>query len=162
MICSDCPKPDRSDHPAVRRAAARSDLVVVARDVKNVSALTQKNSFVLTDSQMSVDQVWKADGPYNHPQTVSPGSEITVVTPGGVASVGGHTVRASLSNRIPLQVGHSYLLFLRYIPVSASYVPDSLDGLDGFDISGSKVIPLRTTTSQILDEYLSTPSVFWT
>jgi hypothetical protein len=157
ILCNSCPKPDPSDHPGVRMAAVASDVVLIARDIQNVSELTTNNAFVLTNSQMTVEQVWKGEGSDTHKGQLLRGGVITVTSPGGMVHVDGHTISVSVSNQVPMQIDHSYLLFLRYLPESSTYMVSSLDG---FDITGATVIPLRTTVKPPLEEYLATPTTF--
>ncbi len=157
ILCNNCPKPDPSNHPAVRMAAVASDVVLIARNIQNVSGLTTNDAFAFTNTQMSVQEVWKGSGSDTSKGQILPGEEITVSSPGGTVYVDGHTINVSLSNQLTLQVGHSYLLFLRYIPQSSTYVASSLDG---FDITGSTVIPLRKTMIPPLGDYLTNPTTF--
>jgi hypothetical protein len=140
-ICVGCPKPDSADEPNVKAATNHSDIVVVAHDVKNVSALTQKEAFVFTDSQLIIDEIWKNSARPDAGPDLALGTEITVVEPGGAVQMNGHWIRASLSDRVPLRIGHSYLLYLRYLADSHSYMPVAFGG---FDISSLAVVPLRT------------------
>jgi hypothetical protein len=157
ILCDNCPKPDASNHPEVRMAVVASNVVLVARNVQNISALTTNNAFAFTNSDLKVEQVWKGGGSDAQKGEILPGGEITVSTPGGTVHVDRHTISISVSNRIPMQVGHSYLLFLKYLPESSTYVVSSLDG---FDVTGPTVIPLSTTMKPPLEEYLSNPATF--
>ena len=137
--CPDCPKPDPNDDPQVKRATSVSDIVVIGRDVRNISTLTQNEAFVFTDSELIVDEVWKnAMSPEAGP-SVSQGSEITIASPGGAMRINGHWIRASLSTRLPLRTGQRYLIYLKYLPDSRSYIQV---GIGGFDISSLAVLPL--------------------
>ena len=149
-ICVGCPKPDPNDDPDIKRATNHSDIVVVAHDFKNVSALTQNETFVFTDSELIVDQIWKNASSSEAGPSIAEGSEITVVEPGGAVRINGHLIRGSLSDRVPFKIGHTYLLYLKYLPDSRSYIPIPFAG---FDISSLAVVPLKT------DELLPAPNL---
>ena len=138
--CISCPKPDPNDDPEVKRATVKSDIVVIGHAVRNISALTQNEAFIFTDSEFIVDEIWKnAASPETGP-SVSKDSEITIVRPGGAVRSNGHEIRISLSNSVPLKVGDKYLLYLKYEPDSRSY---TVVGFGGFDISSLAVAPLQ-------------------
>ncbi len=156
-ICAGCPTPDPNDDPGVKGATNRSDIVVVGHDVKNVSALTQNEAVVFTDSELIIDQIWKnAASPESGP-TVAQGSEITIAELGGAVRVDGHWIRASLSNRVPFKAGHTYVLYLKYLPDSRSYIQVAFGG---FDISSLAVVPLRTNEAPPAPNLLSNKPAF--
>lgn len=140
-ICDGCPAVAATADPAIKRAARESDLVVTGHVVRNISALTENESFVFTDSEFVLDSVWRKSSIVTSTDS-SVGSEITVAWPGGEVKVEGHKISSFPTNRTPLLVGHQYLLFLKYLPDSQSYMSTSLDG---FDIGSPKVLPLRKT-----------------
>lgn len=143
--CMGCPKPDPNDDPVVKQATTNSDIVVIGRAVRNISALTQNEAFVFTDSEFIIDEIWKNAGSSEADPSVSQGSEITILRPGGEVRSNGHRISISLSTDIPLKVGHKYLLYLKYLPDSRSY---DLVGFGGFDISSLAVVPLKPSEFQ--------------
>lgn len=138
--CMSCPKPDPNDDPDVKRAAINSDIVVIGHVVRNISALTQNEAFIFTDSELILDEIWKNAARPEAGPPVSQDSEITIVRPGGAIRSNGHQIRISLSNSVPLKVGDKYLLYLKYAPDSRSY---TVVGFGGFDISSLAVVPLQ-------------------
>jgi len=140
--CGNCPRPDARNHPEVRNATEKSDLVAIGHIIRNISSLTASGAFIFTDSQYVVDTIWKdskRDSPHH---AIKIGDEITITGPGGTVISDGHKITAQPTNRIPLKVNHSYLVYLKYLQDSNSYIAV---GFDGFDITESPVIPLRTT-----------------
>lgn len=125
------------DNSRIRSATHSSDLVAVGTVTNDLSTLTANEAFIFTDSEFKISEIWKGN--------VSPGvlddggtmDEITVTAPGGIAKIQGNTVRAIVSNRAPLQMGHTYLLFLTYLPNSHSY--KTVGGLIGFDLTGGAI-----------------------
>ena len=150
----DCAPPDPTNHPAVRMAAVGSDLVAVAHDISNVSSLSSDHRSVVTDDEMVVDDVWAASSSQTN---INQGSEVTVVSPGGHVSVAGHQLTTGSSIRRPFQVGHKYLLFLQYLPGSESY---KTYHLDGYDLTGNAVVPVKTNLPQPDAEFYGAPSAF--
>jgi hypothetical protein len=152
-LCDGCPSPDPQNDPAVKRATHESDVVVIGQVRRNVSAFTEHNAFVFTDSQFVVGEIWKNSA--DHPTVV--GQEITIARPGGTVQSGEHTIRAYPSNQVPLQVGRTYLMYLNYLFDSNSYVPVTLDG---FDVTGLAVIPLRSSELPPAERLLSNKPQF--
>lgn len=138
-LCDGCAAPDPNNNPDIIRATEESDLVVVGRVVRNISALTTNETFVFTDSEVVIDEVWKSGSRSSKPRI---GDEITVASPGGSVLSNGHKISVSVSSRAPLIVGHKFVLFLRSLPSSRSYEPTSLAG---FDITGESVAPVRSS-----------------
>ena len=157
ILCDRCPKPDPENHPEVKRAASESDLVAIGHVVRNISASTQNEAFVFTDSEFVVDEVLKSNDASPTSRVIGVGDEVTVTAPGGSVKSGSFRITASPSNRVPLQVGHRYLLFLAFLPNSRSYVQTSLFG---FDITKPTVLSLRTTLISPASELFSDRSLF--
>ncbi len=147
-LCDACSPEDPTNDPEVKRAASESDLIAVGHVTRNISALTANEAFVFTDSEFVLDEVWKSR---HESKVFMPKDEITVVTPGGTVMSDGHKIRAALSNHAQLMVGHSYLLFLKYLPENRSYTVVSLSG---FDVTNEKVVSLRTSVPSPAKELL--------
>jgi hypothetical protein len=156
-LCDKCPEPDPANDPEVKRATIASDLIVAGHVTKNISALTQNEAFVFTDSEFVIDEIWKSEKIPGRNSQVSVGEEITITHPGGIVKSHGHVIRAFLSNHIPLEPGHSYLMYLRYLPDSRSYIPD---GLKGFDVTESVVKSLETTSTPPAQGLMSARALF--
>jgi hypothetical protein len=156
ILCDRCPSPDPSNHPEVKRATAEADLVVVGHVVRNISALTQNEAFIFTDSEFVIDEIWKGEN-FTSSQSPKIGDEITIATPGGSVVSNGHRITAYPSNRTPLQAGHNYLMYLKYMPDSRSYIPVSLDG---FDMTQPTVVYLRKTLPAPARELLNDKIAF--
>ena len=140
-LCDHCPTTDSTDDPEVKRAALTSDLVVLGTVTKNISALTRNDKSIFTDSEFVIDEVWKNQHANSLQTLVEVGDEISIMRLGGTVGVNGHTLRVSLSNQLPLQIGHRYLMFLRYQPEVGAYVPI---WADGYDVTLSNVVPLHS------------------
>ena len=150
ISCVECPQSDAENDFSVEQAARHADLVVVGRVLSQISALTEKESFVITDSQFLVEEAWADRRDVNHVEK-RVGEEITVLSPGGTVSANGHIIDASYPNRNELRTGNRYILFLKYITSSNSYV---VTGLDGFDVTNRTVVPLHKTGRQPASKFL--------
>ena len=144
ILCDHCPPPDPANHPDVIRATHESDLVAIGHVLRNTSCLTQNEAFIFTDSQFVIDEIWKPFSPSSSSLPLAINSEITLATPGGIVVSNGHTISAFLSNIVPLRTGHSYLMYLKYMPDSSSFFPGTLYG---FDLTANPVLLLHTTLS---------------
>ncbi len=144
--CTTCTN-ESFDDLGVKRATKQSDIVVTGRVLSNISSLNSKESFIITDSQFAIDTVLKGN-----PKSVEAGSEITILTPGGVVRSDGHLLKAYLPNISNLKIGDSYVFFLKYLPSSNSYVPV---GLEGFNITADHVVPLHTTVQMPAAEFVN-------
>jgi len=140
--CNSCAAPDPENELSVKLATQKSDLVVIGRVTRNISSLTTSESFVITDSEFVIDEVWKDSSVSEPSLSHLIGKEITIVTKGGVVRSDGHTIRVTPPNMAPLVRGDRYLFFLRYVPSSESYVPV---GLDGYDVTQNQVQPIHKT-----------------
>jgi len=121
--------PNAPKIPAVQAAVCNADAIFVGTLKSKSSQLTADESFIFTDYEMTVEEVVK-DNPAA-PARV--GGDLTVVGEGGAVSLNGRTVRARRDNfKIP-EVGKRYLLFLRFIPETGSYLsyPYGIFHLDG-------------------------------
>jgi hypothetical protein len=157
LACNKCVPADPTNDPGVKLAAQLSNIVVVGHVTMNISALTKKESFIVTDSEFIVDEVWKDSSQSMGSTSLIDGTEITVVTPGGVVRSDGHTIRASMPNRESLREGGRYLLFLKYIPSSNSYYPV---GFYGFDVTQGHVEALHKTLPPPAASLIANTSIF--
>jgi len=155
--CDSCPNPDARNHPEVKLAANKSDLVAVGHIIRNISSLTDSGAFIFTDSEFVVDEIWKDSKKDSPHHSIKIGDEVTITSPGGTVISDGHKITAQPTNLIPLKLNHSYLVYLRYLQDSRSYIAV---GLDGFDVTETPVIPLRTTLKPPAQAFLSDKNSF--
>jgi hypothetical protein len=141
------------NHWRIKQAVAESDLVAIGKVTRKISALTENKGFVVTDSEFLISDILmsrKKAGP-------AIGSVITVATPGGTVVLDGHHITASLANDRLITNGDQYVLFLKYLPDSGSYMPTSLFG---FDTTGPTVVPMLTTIAPPAEKFFSNPTLF--
>lgn len=140
--CLNCPPERDDDNSLVKFAARGSDLVATGTVVGNISSLTTKNDFIFTDSEFKIDEIWRGSISPEVLDDSGTMDEITITSPGGRVKINTHRVEEYVSNRMSLQIGHKYLLFLKYLPESHSY--KAFHRLIGFDLTGSRPIRLYT------------------
>jgi len=155
LTCDECAEPNNYDHPEVKRVAKDADLVIVGRVARNISALTEKEAFIFTDSEVVIDQLWKRHLPAKIQYSV--GSEITVARPGGTMRIEGHNIKALPSNLVPLRVDGRYLLFLKFLSSSNSFVPI---GFEGFSLEDNVITSLQTSRRPAMRNLLNNPWLF--
>jgi len=129
---------------AIEKAAWQADAIVIGTVKEKSSQVSEDETFVFTDYDMSVDQVLK-DNPIASVQT---GTTITVTAPGGKILLDGRVIQAIDKSLEPFEVGARYVLFLKFIPESISYWISGADTsaqiLDGQTVS----LPERTAGVQ--------------
>lgn len=140
LECGSCSEPEPKNDPSVKQAVRTSDYVVVGRVVSSISAITTNKAFVVTDFEFIVEDIWKDHIPGDPKHSMQIGQEVTVLMRGGMVRSHGHIIDAKLPHETPLRLGDRYLLFLREIPESNSFV---LTTLDGFDITQRLVVPIH-------------------
>lgn len=155
--CPQCDPNDPETNSYFEATVKSSDLIAVGKVVRNISALSSNHSLVITDSQWMITDVWKAL-PLSTADA-KPESEVTVVTIGGTVLLDGHKISLQQANTESLRTGHTYLLFLKYIPESHSYRYVGTD-IDGYDLSGSVVRPLDHGVSLPYPGLLSNPTKY--
>src|SRR5206468_1020390 len=96
----------------MHRKSCAADAVVAGDVMDNAPQLVASGQFLFTEYTVRITDVYK-----KNPLTeVLPGSEITVVRPGGKAEIHGRTVKTIDGRFLPLTVGSRVLLFLKYVP----------------------------------------------
>lgn len=155
--CPQCDPNDPETNSYFEATVKSSDLIAVGKVVRNISALSSNHSLVITDSQWMITDVWKAL-PLSTADA-KPESEVTVVTIGGTVLLDGHKISLQQANTESLRTGHTYLLFLKYIPESHSYRYVETD-IDGYDLSGSEVRPLDNGVSLPYPGLLPNPTKY--
>lgn len=142
--------PSTSD--ILRHAVCNANAVVrgVVKDMS--SQLTEGESFVFTDYEITVKEVLKNN-------EASPiGNGITVTRPGGIILLNGKRVRAIDESFQPLKVDREYILFLRFLPETGTY--ESIESGESFEIIKDKVKSLKEESlDRFATEYTSTSLV---
>ncbi len=134
--CSHCAATDPQNDPRIKISASRSDLVAIGSVTRTMSELTPHEAFIFSDAQFIPSTVWYQSSENSKMVGDTTGKEITVTFPGGHVELDGRKLDVHLTTDHLLQLGHSYLLFLKYLPESHSF---SLVGVKGFDITGTTV-----------------------
>lgn len=119
---------------ALEKLAAKADVVVIATAINKTSQITEDETFVFTDYDLSVIEVLK-DSPSVQPQSV-----ITVTRPGGKILLEGRVINVRDRSFEPLAIGGKFLLFLRYIPATGSY--QAVNDQSSFEVVKNNVRPL--------------------
>jgi hypothetical protein len=118
--------------------AQTSDAVIRGRATKRVSQITEDDTFIFTDYEVTITEVLKN----NASTLLDPNGIITVTRPGGKVVVDGVIVKVRDYCFEPLPINsHEIVLFLQSIPESGTYRTDSR-GTGAFDLGGSSVRPL--------------------
>lgn len=158
LQCLSCPSSGPGDNPRIKDAAQKSELVAIGTVTSKISSLSAKYSFIVTDAQFKVSEILKGAVDPRASDDGGNSQELTVAMPGGKVKVDGHVVEASLSNEEGLKIGHTYLLFLKYLPASHSYL--EVHGLNGFDITGDQVHGLYRGIQEPSAELLTDKSAY--
>jgi len=117
--------------------AKESDAIIRGRAVSKVSQITEDDSFLFTDYELVVSEVFKNNA-------ISPldnGANITITCAGGKIIVDEVVVKAGGNGEALLPVGaQDVLLFLKFIAETGSYRLTRYNG--GFELNGKTVTPL--------------------
>src|SRR5258705_312172 len=105
-----------------------ADVIVVGRLKSKSPQFTEEGSFIFTDHELTVEELIK-----NYPNSsIQRGSSIQVTREGGALEMNGRVYRAIQRGFNPFVVGNRYLLFLRAIPSTGSYLA-YVNGSFGFE-----------------------------
>lgn len=132
------------ERPVFLSAVCKADLVVTGSLVNKASQLTADGTFLFTDHQLLVDEVLKN----NTAAPVAQGQTITVTRDGGVVQLNGRILRARPDFDVPF-VGNRYLLFLRFIPATGSYL---MYGNGAFELNSQSLKALGAEARQELNK----------
>lgn len=111
-----CPSYPR---PYYRNISREADAIVVGTVRERLySQLTDDGEFIFSDYVLTVDEVIKSSAGGR----VKAGTDITVTRPGGLVQLNGRVIRGLAGNFSQFQTGERYLLFLKYVPSTSSYV----------------------------------------
>ncbi|HKP12753.1 MAG TPA: hypothetical protein VJZ91_11600 [Blastocatellia bacterium] len=131
------PAPDpQTPEEFLRELGDKSDAVIKGAVVKKVSQITEDDSFIFTDYDVVVTEVFK-DNPTS---PIEVGRPILVTRPGGKIAASGFVVKADDEKFLPLPMNGEVLLFLKFIPESGAY--KSTEARGGFELNGSLIRPL--------------------
>ena len=117
--------------------AKESDAIIRGRAVSKVSQITEDDSFLFTDYELVVSEVFKN----NATSPLDKGTSITITCAGGKIIVDEVVVKAGGNGEalLPLDA-QDVLLFLKFIPETGSYRLTRYNG--GFELNGKTVTPL--------------------
>ncbi len=101
----------------LRTLTCKSDAIVIGTVKSKSSQLTDDETFVFTDYEISVSDILKN----NRGAVIEPGSSITFTGSGGAVILNGHTIRALDERNEPLENGEKYLLYLEFVPSTGAY-----------------------------------------
>jgi hypothetical protein len=130
------------------RFAQESDAIIRGRAVSKISQITEDDSFLFTDYDVVVSEVFKNNAiiPLNS------GTSITVTCAGGKIVIDDVVMKAGGNGEASLPVNaQDVLLFLKFIPETGSYRLTRYNG--GFELNGKSVRPLAGI-------FPITPSIF--
>jgi hypothetical protein len=104
-------------NPIIFNIAQEADAIIIGRVNSKQSQVTENEDFVFTDHEVQVDEVLLNEA-NSH---IQENGIVTISKPGGTVEFNGKIFRAIDVEFKPLEIGERYLLFLRFIPTTASY-----------------------------------------
>ena len=130
----------------IKRITCSADAVVIGKVRDKASQLTEGEGFVFTDYEFTVREVLKNN------EAAPIIGEISVTRPGGSVVLNGKRVRAVDESFKPLIIGQEYMLFLRFLPQTGSYM--SIESGESFELAGNEIKSLREgALERALTEY---------
>lgn len=139
--------PDREAQPApfIQTKVCNAEAVVIGRLNNSSPQLTADESFLFTEFSMTVEEVIK-----NNPNApIQKGGSISVVRDGGVGKFQGRTIRAKVEGFDSFTDGKRYILFLRFIPDTGSYLAYANGS---FELNDNTISPLGKLPDNISRE----------
>ena len=121
--------------PVFQSAFCNADAVVVGTIKEKSPHFTEDEKFIFTDYHIIVDELLKN----NAASPLAPSSLITITRDGGALILNNRTFRATQEGFDPPAVSKRYLLFLRFIPESDSYL---MYGNGTFELAAQEVLAL--------------------
>ena len=121
--------------PVFQSALCNADAVVVGTIKEKSPHFTEDEKFIFTDYQVIVDEVIKN----NAASPFAASSLITTTRDGGALVLNNRIFRATQEGFNPPSVSKRYLLFLRFIPETDSYL---MYGNGTFELAGQEVLAL--------------------
>ena len=114
--------------------ACDADTIVLGTVKGQTSSLTEDESFIYTANELKVETVLKNDST----QAIKSGEVINAIRMGGTIQLNGRKIVAEFKGNKTLELGHSYLLFLTFVPEKGLYVADSIS----YQIKNDKIVKL--------------------
>lgn len=136
-LIADLEGSQQSSQERLRQIICTADTVVIGVVKSKTSQLTEDQSFVFTDYELSIEEVLKNSSP----TSLATNDDITVTRPGGNILLSGRKVKA-LDELFPLlSSGKRYLLFLDPVPTVNTY--RSIESGETFLLQRSKARILK-------------------
>jgi hypothetical protein len=129
--------------PVLQAATCHADAVVIGTLNNKSSQLTEDESFIFTDYEMTVEEVIKN----NQSALIQANNTITITRDGGAVQINGRIFRARREDFRPPHVGSKYLFFLKFIPDTGSYLAY---GNGTFLLNDNEITSLGDATAQEL------------
>jgi hypothetical protein len=108
----------KQNTPSLESSFCNADAVVVGTLGEESAYLNEDESFIFTEYQLNVSEVVRN----NKAAPIKINDNVTVVRDGGTLSINGRVVRALTADFKPFKTGEQYVLFLRYLPTTGSYL----------------------------------------
>lgn len=108
----------------LRNLSCKADAVVVGVVKSKSSHLTEDETFVFTEYDFSVQDIFKN----NSASPVEVNGIIQVTRPGGLIKLDNQVIRVEDKSYSPLELKKQYLLFLKFIPSANGYVVSDVKG----------------------------------
>jgi hypothetical protein len=137
---------DKPRAEQLKDMACNSDAVLIVKLADETASLNEEETFIFTDYAAGVEEILK-----NNPvRPVQVGSQITVTRPGGSMMINGGRVTTQVVQFKPFLVPRRYLLYLRYISATDSYLAA---GDKSFELRAAKYFPLTDGKRWKADEF---------
>lgn len=126
----------------LNRLACNADLIIVGSVIGKAAHLTENESFVYTEYNLTVNEIIKN----NESAPVEIKQEIEAVRPGGVIKLENRVIKVVDKSFAPLKINNKYLLFLKFVPDTGGYKAFNTAGDfqivgKGFNKITSKALP---------------------
>ncbi len=136
-------QPAKSQREAIRELVRSADAVVVGIVQDKTSLLTDTGDFIFTNYSLTPQEILK-DNPAD---PIKKKTALTVSRPGGLIRIDDRVVEA-VDEAFPLlQKGSRYVLFLRYIVTTGSYL--ALGSVATYDLQDGRASALTTESTNI-------------
>lgn len=124
-----------------------SDAIIIGEVISKASQLTETNTFVFTDYEIGVQDILfkKQSIP------IAPNTVITFTRRGGSVLLNNRIITVRDRLFIPLRVGRQYLLILKAVPETDSFM--SLDSRSSFELNNNRAIPLTEEKLIFTEDY---------
>lgn len=130
----------------LQKRVCRLSAVVVGTLANETAQFNEDKDFVFTDYEVKIEEVVK-----DNPQSpIQVGGNITITRDGGILKLDGRTFKAELADFKAFTKGQRFLLLLRYLPATDSYI--AFAG-GSFQLRENRVVPyLDTARGEIKDD----------